>query len=298
MDAKSSAAPPLVSIIIVNYNSGTLVRDCVSHVLRSQCELEVWVVDNGSIDDSLAKLRSAHGSNPRLQIRELGKNLGFATASNHVLAQANGQFLLFLNPDCFVQEDTLSHCAEVLQTHPQAGMAGVLVVNPDGSEQAGCRRSVPTPWRSLVRVLHLDKLFPKQPRFRHFVLSHDPLPEDVQSIEGISGAFMFVRREALEDVGPLDEGYFLHCEDLDWFMRFRQHNWQILFIPSLQVMHVKGACSQGEPVRVLWYKHRGMVRFYRKFFSQRYGCMLMWAVIASVWLRFTLLSIYQLIRSK
>jgi GT2 family glycosyltransferase len=101
---------------------------------------------------------------------------------------------------------------------------------------------------------------------------------------------MFVRREALEKVGPLDEGYFLHCEDLDWCERFRRGGWKVLFVPDTTVVHDKGASSRGRPVRVLWHLHRGMVRYYRKFFRDEYPRPLFWLVLGAVWLRFGLLA--------
>ncbi len=116
------------------------------------------------------------------------------------------------------------------------------------------------------------------------------LPRQAVAVEGISGAFMLVRREALEEVGPLDEGYFLHCEDLDWFYRFREADWEVLFVPEVAVTHVKGACSGTRPLLVLWHKHRGMVRFYRKFLSDAYPLPLLWLVFGAVWLRFVLLA--------
>ena len=105
-------------------------------------------------------------------------------------------------------------------------------------------------------------------------------------MEAISGAFMLVRRGALEAIGALDEGYFLHCEDLDWCMRFREAGQQVLFVPDVAVVHHKGACSKDRPLRVLWHMHRGMIRFYGKFFRDRYPLPMMWLVYAGVWLRF------------
>ncbi|MCK5662821.1 MAG: glycosyltransferase family 2 protein, partial [Thiotrichaceae bacterium] len=177
----------------------------------------------------------------------------------------------------------------------QAGMAGGLVQNLDGSEQAGCRRSIPTPWRTMVRILHLDKL---HPRFKNFVLTCQPLPDKPIELEGISGACMFVRRSALEVVGTMDESYFLHCEDLDWFMRFHAKQFSILFIPDIKVLHVKGVCSRQQPIRVLWYKHRGMIRFYRKFFRHQYPSVLLWIVIMAVGVRFAILALKTLIHPK
>lgn len=197
---------------------------------------------------------------------------------------------MLLNPDAVIKPDTLEKMLETLVAYPEAGMAGCLLRNPDGTEQIGCRRSVPTPWRSLVRVFHLDILFPYHPRFRNFVLTRQPLPETPVFLEAISGAFMLVRREALEEVGLLDEKYFIHCEDLDWCMRFRQAGWKILFVPKVEVVHYSGTCSKDRPVFVLWHKHKGMIRFYRKFFRQQYPWPLMLLVTAAVWMRFMLLA--------
>jgi len=262
----------------------------VGAVLASPVSLEIIVADNGSSDDSLASLRSRFGTQPRLRIIENRENLGFARANNRILQQARGEYILLLNPDCVVYPDTIANMLVAMEAHPEAGMGGCVICNPDGTEQEGTRRSAPTPWRTFVRVLQLNRLFPNHSRFRSFDLSQEPLPDEPNLVEAISGAFMLVRREALEQVGPLDEGYFLHCEDLDWSMRFRQAGWSIVFVPGAEVIHHKGACSHDRPIRVLWHKHRGMVRFYRKFFRHQYPAPLMWVVAASVWARFSILT--------
>ena len=145
---------------------------------------------------------------------------------------------------------------------------------------------MPTPWRSLVRVLRLDKFFPNHPRFRGFLMSKEPLPPDTVEVEALSGAFLIARRSAIEAVGKLDESYFMHCEDLDWCIRFRQAGWKVLFVPFARSLHKKGQSSRFRPVRVEFYKHRGMVRFYNKFLRKRYSGGLMWLVLAAVWARF------------
>jgi GT2 family glycosyltransferase len=140
-------------------------------------------------------------------------------------------------------------------------------------------------------MLCLDRIFLNHPKFESVVMHQKPLPEKPVYKEAISGAFMLVRRSAMEDVGLMDEGYFLHCEDLDWCMRFRQKGWKILFVPDVEVIHAKGVCSHPRPVRVEWHKHKGMVRFYRKFFRHQYPFLLMWCVIGAVWLRFGVLAV-------
>jgi hypothetical protein len=285
-----------ISVIIVNFNGGDLLLDCVHSVLASTVPVNLYLIDNASKDNSLHRLQLTLAHDHRIRVFKNADNLGFARAANLAIPYIRDKYLLFLNPDCLLRQDTLEQFVKVMEQDPQAGMAGGLVRNPDGSEQAGCRRSVPTPWRAVVRVFHLDKIFPQHPRFQSFVLTKEPLPNQPIELEGISGACMFVRRLALEEVGLMDEAYFLHCEDLDWFMRFREKRWKILFIPTIEIVHVKGVCSQGQPLRVLWYKHRGMVRFYQKFFRQRYPWWVWWGVVIAVWLRFAILASIMLVK--
>ncbi len=285
-----NSAPSVVTAVIVNFNGGPLLAEAVRSVLASSVAVDILVADNGSTDGSLELLRRLVGSDARLRIIENRRNLGFARACNLLLAQARGDYLLVLNPDALIQPDTVEHMVKALQVHPEAGMAGCLIRNPDGSEQAGCRRLVPTPGRSLVRVLHLHRLFPHQPRFGDFVLTREPLPSGPVPVEAISGAFMLVRRKVIERVGAFDDAYFMHCEDLDWCMRVRQAGWHILFVPEVEIVHYKGTCSQGRPVRVLWHMHKGMMRFYRKFFRHQYPLPLLALVAVAVWTRFGLLA--------
>jgi len=286
---------PKVSIIIVNFNGGGLLTECVRAALASTIPVQVIVSDNGSADGSVLFLEQTI-EDKRLQIEENNANLGFAAANNRVIPVATGEYILILNPDCLIKPDTLENLLKQLEFHPEAAMAGCLIRNLDGSEQAGCRRRVPSPWRTLVRILSLDRIFPNHPKFESVVMHQRPLPEKTVCKEAISGAFMLLRRTAMEDVGLMDEGYFLHCEDLDWCMRFRQKGWKILFVPHVEVIHAKGVCSHARPVRVEWHKHKGMVRFYRKFFRHQYPFLLMWLVIAAVWCRFLVIACVYTIR--
>ena len=156
---------------------------------------------------------------------------------------------------------------------------------------------MPTPWRSLVRAFGLYRFADRWPSlFFDFYLHNQPLPDAPVEVEAISGALMLIRREALKDVGPLDEGYFMHCEDLDWCMRFRQRGWKIMFVPDARVIHHQGTCSRTKPVFVEWHKHKGMMRFYNKFFRHHYPGILLWIIGFGVWLRFGAMAIYHSIR--
>jgi GT2 family glycosyltransferase len=258
---------------------------------------EILGVDNASRDSSAEACARQFADEPRLRILRNDANLGFAAACNIGFSQARGDFVLFLNPDCRLDEGAVSELLRVMQADPTAGMVGGLLVNPDGTEQGGGRRAVPTPWRSFVRAFGLNRLANRWPRlFFDFHLHKQPLPDRPIEVEAISGACMLVKREAVVDVGLWDEAYFLHCEDLDWCMRFRQKGWKILFVPSARVTHEHGACSRSRPVFVEWHKHKGMMRFYRKFFRHQYPGALMWLVALGVWLRFGLVAIYHTAR--
>ncbi len=282
-----------VSTIIVNYNAGSLLRKCVDSLLACPLAIEIIVVDNASHDGSLEGLAQS----PHIRIIRNPVNVGFAAACNIGVQASSAPFLLFLNPDCFFQPDAIAPLLTGLQSGERVGMVGGLLVNEDGTEQGGGRRAVPTPWRSFVRAFGLQRFAGRWPKlFFDFHLHKQPLPDRPIEVEAISGACMLVKRAAVEDVGLWDEAYFLHCEDLDWCMRFRQKGWQILFVPAARIVHALGACSRSRRVFVEWHKHRGMVRFYRKFFRHQYPGVLMWLVTLGVWLRFGLAAVYLTVR--
>ncbi|EGV18074.1 glycosyltransferase family 2 protein [Thiocapsa marina] len=277
----TDASVPAVSVIVVNYNAGELLSECVGAVLGSDVAVEVVVSDNGSDDRSLERLRGAFGAAPRLRILENRANLGFAAANNRALPLVRADRLLFLNPDCLVGRDTLPRMLAFMDSRPDVGMAGCIVRNPDGSEQVASRRAIPDPWIALKRILRLDRLLPHRGG-RRLNLHQEPLPTEPVDVEAISGSFMLVSRRALDAVGPLDEGYFLHCEDLDWFVRFRQAGWTIALVPDVDVIHHKGACSRRNPLLVERHKHRGMERFYRKFQAREYPMLFNGLVIFGI----------------
>ena len=280
-----------VSIIIINYNAGALLTVCVRAGLEQA--RQVIVVDNASSDTSLTDLESSFPAESRLCVIRAGRNLGFAAGCNIGIKAASESYILFLNPDCVLGTGSLKRMIQVLEADSHTGMVGGLLINPDGSEQRGSRRAVPTPWRSFVRAFGLYRFANRYPRlFFDFYLHNQPLPDAPIAVEAISGALMLVRWKAIEDVGFWDDGYFLHCEDLDWCMRFRQKGWNIFFVPDATVAHALGTCSRSRPIFVEWHKHKGMMRFYRKFYQQQYHGLLMWLVALSVWLRFLVVAAY------
>ena len=284
-----------VTVIIVNYNAGSLLTRCV-HAALEQAR-QVIVVDNASSDSSVLNPESEFSLENRLSIIRSESNIGFAAGCNKGLNAATQPYILFLNPDCMLQSGVLKHLVQVLESDSTIGMVGGYLTNPDGSEQGGGRRAIPSPWRAFVRAFglyHLEKYWPKI--FFDFHLHKQPLPQESIEVEAISGALMLVRREAIEDVGVWDEGYFLHCEDLDWCMRFKQKNWKIVFVPDAPVTHFQGTCSRGRPFFVAWHKHKSMLRFYQKFFRQQYPSVLMGLVAVGIWFRFGVTVVFYAVR--
>lgn len=289
--------PIKTSIIIVNYNSGKFLTECLFSIIRNDSKSEIIVVDNASTDDSLDIVESQNAICSRIKLIKNKTNLGFSTACNIGTNAAKGKFLFYLNPDCKIKAHTIIRLINCLEVHPKAGMVGGLILNDDHTEQAGGRRAIPTPWRAFVRISGLSILSNRYPRlFSDFLLYNDELPDTPIELEAISGACMMVRREALEDVGMMDEKYFMHCEDIDWCMRFRQNGWNIMFVPDAVLYHAKGVCSKARPIFVEWCKHKGMIRFYNKFLYHQYPGFLMRGVAIGVWLRFGLVVIFLSLR--
>lgn len=268
-----------------------LLADCVSSVFAAGAA-RVIVVDNQSTDGSLEHLEHAV-KNEKLLVICNGKNLGFAAACNIGAQASSAHHVLFLNPDSVLAEDALTKMAAVLDAADDVGMVGGFLCNPDGSEQPGGRRVFPTPKRAFIRAFGLSRLaifFPEV--FSDFLLHTEPLPDKPVPVEAISGACMLVKREAMDDVGLWDAGYFLHCEDLDWCMRFKHKGWKVMFVPDARVTHLWGACSRSRPYFVEWHKHCGMLRFYKIFFHHQYPGLLWGLVVVGVSLRFMLVAGY------
>lgn len=266
-------------VVIVNFNAETFLKDAVESVMRSPAVAHVYVVDNSSTDKSLELLAQVNDN--RLVIIRNASNLGFAAACNIGLARAAAESVLLLNPDCRVADGAIERLIAALQSKDCVGMVGPLLLNPDGSEQAVGRRKFPTPGVVFAQIFG-SSLPP-------------PLPREPVEVDAISGACMMVRQAAAAAIGPMDEAYFLHVEDLDWCMRFRQRGWAILFVPEANVTHQKGVSSRKRMLAVEYYKHRGIVLFYQKFLSNTYSRLQMVLIVIGVWSRFAGVAMWRLL---
>jgi GT2 family glycosyltransferase len=282
-DPEVELAP--VSVVIVNHNAGRLLADCIEAALAQA--RQVIVVDNASRLGPFETVARRFATHPRFRILRSRINTGFAAGCNRGSGVATQPVLLFLNPDCILGTGSVAALLRGLRSDDRVGMAGGLLTDVGGKEQGGARRSMPTPWRAFVRGFGLGKLAWLAPRLlSDFCLHREPLPDRPIEVEAVSGALTMVRREAFDAAGPWDEGFFLHCEDLDLCVRFRAAGWRILFVPDAPAVHHRGMCGRSRPLAVEWHKHQGMIRFYGKHFRRSYPAGLFGLVVAGVWLRF------------
>jgi len=194
------------------------------------------------------------------------KNLGFAKANNLAIEKSSGKFILLLNPDTVVQEDTFIVLMEFFETHPDAGAAGCKVLNADGTLQAACRRSSPTPMVVLPKILGLNRLFPKSKIFGKYNLTY--LDEDeLSEVDAVSGSCVMVRKEVIEKVGTLDEDFFMYGEDLDWFYRMRIAGYKIFYVPQTKIIHYKGESTKAVRYDVIGMFYKAQIQFVKKHFS-------------------------------
>lgn len=277
---------PGLDCVVVNFNAGDGLAHCVRDLLGQQPLVRVYLVDNASADGSLEPLSGLAGDD-RLRVVRNAENRGFAAACNQGAALGDGAYLAFVNPDCRVPEGALEAVRSALEERPSAALAGALVRDPDGAEQRGTRRRLPAPWRALMTFTGLERWSEQWPLLRG-VHEPGPAPRAPAAVEAVNGAFLVVRRADFESVGGFDEGYFLHCEDLDLFHRMREQGREILFVP-VAVTHQRGTSSRSAPLAVHWHKHRSMIRYLWRHHAR--GGDLLWLPLAclGVGLRWLLL---------
>lgn len=272
-----------LSVIIVNYNVKEFLEQALVSLKRALTGIlsEIIVVDNASSDGSATLIREKF---PEAKTIENSKNLGFAKASNQGLCAATGQYLVLLNPDTIVQEDTFSRMLDFFRAHPDTGMLGCKILNPDGSLQLACRRSFPTPWVAFTRLSGLSYVFPKTKLFGKYNLTYLD-PDTSSEVEAISGSLMMISRDVLQEVGYLDESFFLYGEDLDWCYRIRERGWKVRYFSGTQIIHFKGESSKRAEFDQLTVFYRAMSLFVKKHFKQKYIFMPYWFLWVAVWIR-------------
>ena len=253
-----------LSVVIVNYNVSHYLLQCVdslSHALRGT-DSEVIVVDNHSRDNSVTLLRQYH---PEVRIVENLHNLGFAKANNIAIRQSRGEYVLLLNPDTIVSESVVKGVISFLDSHPEAGSAGVRMLNAAGTVAPESRRGVPTPMTAFYKLSGLCGMFPNSRRFGRYYLGHLPW-DSPQQIEVVSGAFCMLRTSVLKKVGLLDEDYFMYGEDIDLSYRILKSGATNWYVPET-ILHYKGESTHKSSFRYVHVFYQAMHIFFRKHFS-------------------------------
>lgn len=276
-----------LGIVIVNYNTSALLKDCLLSIRASEgpYTIKTCVVDNASADDSVAMVRENF---PEVHVIAWPSNDGFASANNKGLRyfhfdqpQADTpRYGLLLNPDTSLPPPALATMLRFMDATPPAGAAGPKLVLPDGSLDLACRRSFPTPEVSFYRMVGLSKLFPKHPQFGRYNLTHLD-PDQLTEVDSVVGAFMLVRAEAIAQAGLMDETYFMYGEDLDWAYQIKRHGWKVYYNPAATVLHIKRASSKhSSKAQVEFY--RAMDIFYKKYYAATAPLWLHWLITLGI----------------
>lgn len=283
-----------LSIIIVNYNTKDLLAQTIQSVMDTSKNIsyEIIVSDNNSTDGSVELVKEKF---PQVKLIENKENLGFPKGNNVAIKQCKGKYVLLLNSDTVVIENCLSKCIEYMNIHEKIGVLGCKIVLKDGKLDHACKRGFPTPEASLFYILKLDKLFPDNKKFTQYTLAH--LDEDqINEVDSLMGAFMMLRRTVIDEIGLLDEEFFMYGEDIDWCFRIKQAGWKVVYYPEAKIIHYKGASSRKKPYKTLYEFHRAMILFYNKHYRTKYNLGVTILVYFGVYIKFILSLLINLVK--
>jgi GT2 family glycosyltransferase len=258
-----------VSVVIVNYNVRDLLRDCLTSLEPALARLrgEVWVVDNASGDGSVEMIQAEF---PWVRVIANHENRGYGAANNQAIRQANGRYVLILNPDTKLPPNAILNTIAEMDAHADIGALGPKLILADGTLDRACRRSFPSPEVAFYRLFGLAKLFPSHPRFARYNLLNVDVDTPID-VDSVVGAFMLVRREVIARVGMFDEAFTMYGEDLDWAFRIKEAGWRVRYHPAVVVLHYKGQSSRQRPVRSIKLFYDAMHIFYDKHYARRHS---------------------------
>lgn len=290
-----------LSIIIVNYNTYTLTKQTIDSVLEKKLkfEYEIMLVDNASMDDSMVKLQEDYKdiiTEGLLKITLNDANLGFAKANNIGMRKSRGEYILLLNSDTYVVEDCLQKCMQYIERYNteaaiqgenecKIGALGCKVILPDGTLDHACKRGFPTPKASLYYFLKLHK----KDKEKYGLYDALHLGEDeTGEVDCLMGAFMLMPRAVLDEVGLLDEDFFMYGEDIDLCYRIKEGGYKIMYYPEASIIHYKGGSSKKRRTKVIYDFHNAMWIFYKKHYIKKYSLWINALVYTGIWTKYIL----------
>ena len=277
-----------ISVIILNFNTLELTKICISSLLHSKLgtyAIEVIVCDNASTDGTDKMVKTEF---PSVTFIQNGGNVGFAAGNNPGIKKSKGRYVLLLNSDTEVPENTIREMIRFMDAHPKAGAATCKLLLMNGSMDPACHRGMPTPWNGFTYYTKLEKLFPTIKLFSGYHQLYKNLTT-IHEVDCISGAFFLVRREVIDTVGMLDEAYFMYGEDVDWAYRIKEAGWQIWFNPSVTILHKKKQSGRSNANRERRIKTQTLFITYNKlFYTKHYEKKYPWIITKMVYLAFDL----------
>ena len=275
-----------LSVIIVNYNVKYFLEKALHAVYQSQTnfEFEVFVVDNHSVDGSNEMVQANF---PQVKLIANKKNVGFSTANNQAIKQAQGKYILLLNPDTIVKEDTLAKVVNFMEKHDDAGGLGIKMMDGNGNFLPESKRGFPTPYVAFCKMSGLSKLFPKSERFNRYHLGHLDKNQN-HKVDVLSGAFMLLRKSVIDEIGALDETYFMYGEDIDLSYRIIQAGYQNYYFSESEIIHFKGESTKKGSFNYVKMFYNAMIIFSKKHFTGTKAKYLTFLLSMAIYLRATL----------
>ncbi len=272
-----------LSVIIVNYNVIYFLEQCLHSVMKAGqgIEMEVFVVDNNSVDGSVPMVKEKF---PAVELISNNDNKGFSKANNQAIRESSGEFVLLLNPDTVVEEDTFVKILDFMDTHDDAGGLGVKMLDGKGRFLAESKRGLPTPKVAFYKIFGFSKLFPRSKTFGKYHLGYLD-KEKVHKVEILAGAFMLLRKSVLDEIGLLDEAFFMYGEDIDLSYRIIKAGYQNYYFPETRIIHYKGESTKKSSVNYVFVFYNAMVIFARKHFSKKNARLLSFLINMAVYLR-------------
>lgn len=284
-----------LSVIIVNYNVKHFLEQCLNSVLSAavHCETEIFVVDNNSVDGSCAMVREKF---PEVILIENSKNYGFSYANNQAIKRSKGKYILLLNPDTVIEEKTFSEVTAFMDSNPDAGGVGVKMIDGKGKYLPESKRGLPTPRVAFYKIFGLAKLFPKSKSFGKYHLSYLD-KNKIHKIDVLSGACMFLRKEALEKTGLLDENFFMYGEDIDISYRITKAGYNNYYFPNTTIIHYKGESTKKGSINYVIVFYNAMIIFAKKHFSQKHAKNFIALINFAIYFRASLAIFYRFVRT-